>query len=177
MECICNNSNTSHVSSEYITNTCGEPVYNVLPCDTVCTCPPHCVSNRPVVYTDQVYDKALDKWQSEINKEGGHGSGSGNGSGENALQVQLFTDVGNILVNSTMCTITAEVWDGRHKIENITPFYFSWKRISSTSNRDDTQWNKEHIHWGDTLIVPIEEIQKQTLYQCEFDFEEYFKNN
>ena len=175
------NNSTIHTSSEYTLNTCGEPVYNVLPCDTECMCSPQSLCKKPIVCTDRVYDKELEKWQNEINQEnGGSGSGTGGGtggSGEGALYLQLFTDVGNILTNTTQCTITAEVWDGRKKIENIPSYYFNWKRISSNKYRDDEEWNRAHLHYGNVLYVPLHEVQKQTLYQCEFNFEEYFKNN
>lgn len=81
---------TLHTSSEYTLNTCGEPVYNVLPCDTECMCPPHILCNKPIVCTDRVYDKELEKWQNEINQEGGgsgSGSGTGGGTGEDALYI------------------------------------------------------------------------------------------
>lgn len=172
---------TTSISSEYTINTCGEPVYNVLPSDTACTNPPHVFCGNTVIYTDQVYDKEREQWQSDINQgigsSTGTGSGGGGGKGEDALIIQLFTDVGNILTNTTQCTITAEVWNGHDRIDNIPSYYFSWVRISSNKNRDDSAWNAAHMHYGNSIIVPISEIQKQTLYQCEFDFEQYFKYN
>lgn len=89
------NNSMSHTSSEYTLNACGEPVYNVLPCDTACTDSPHVLCDR-IVYTDKIYDKQLEKWQDEINaSEQGSDSSENENSGTERNRLKIWIGAQN----------------------------------------------------------------------------------
>ena len=90
--------------------------------------------------------------------------------GESSIELKIFTDRGNIILNGQgSVVLTAVVTHGGKDITDTFPMSaFSWTRNSGNETYD-TEWNNRHVGVGKTITVNAADIFKRAVFECILD--------
>lgn len=92
--------------------------------------------------------------------------GEAGADGQDAINVVILTDKGNIIKNGQgTVTLTAVVYKGAERMENLTDNLFSWERTSDDTT-SDTAWNGRHEGVGPTITLTQEDIWQRAQFEC-----------